>query len=196
MTWADIVNAYSQLMGESMAADTQGNDIKFENLYIKVSTKGVTLAGKVSLNGRTSVNGLVSFDQFGLTIQGGIENFKVDGTDIEIKEAGFDVFVSSKFSGRQGRVNRFAIRGDVEFSGVRVKAHLHTSSQGASKPRQWFVYGTFEGEVRVSDFAEVLKGSDMDNNLVLKNVAILATNMDKGIDNSLNPLRYPVGKGI
>ncbi|KAK5662116.1 hypothetical protein OQA88_8021 [Cercophora sp. LCS_1] len=195
MTWAEVVQAYHDIMGDEVTADTQGNDIKFEKISLRVSTKGFSLAGSVTFNGRTSVAGLVSFGESGLLVQGGIGDYHVEDAGVTIKKAGFDIFVGAKASGGMGRQNRFAIHGEVEFEGVTIKAHLYTSSDGTSKPRQWFVYGEVEGDVRASTFSKALEGSDLDKSLVLRNAALVATNMDKP-DRSVNPFGYPASKGL
>ncbi|OJJ80050.1 uncharacterized protein ASPGLDRAFT_29331 [Aspergillus glaucus CBS 516.65] len=54
------------------------------------------LSGKVSFNDVKSVHGLVKIDSTGLTIQGGLEDYKIKDIDLEIKEAKIDVFIGAK----------------------------------------------------------------------------------------------------
>ncbi|KAL3440567.1 hypothetical protein BJX65DRAFT_314646 [Aspergillus insuetus] len=54
------------------------------------------LSGKVSFNDVKSVKGLVKIDSTGLKIKGGLENYKIKDTDINIKEASIDIFIGAK----------------------------------------------------------------------------------------------------
>ncbi|PYI24786.1 hypothetical protein BO99DRAFT_349500 [Aspergillus violaceofuscus CBS 115571] len=54
------------------------------------------LSGKVSFNDVKSVHGLIKYDSTGLTIEGGVEDYKVKDADITIKEARIDIFIGAK----------------------------------------------------------------------------------------------------
>lgn len=54
------------------------------------------LSGKVSFNDVKSVHGLIKIDSTGLTIQGGLEDYKIEDIDLEIKEAKIDIFIGAK----------------------------------------------------------------------------------------------------
>jgi hypothetical protein len=54
------------------------------------------LSGKVSFNDVKSVKGLVKIDNTGLTIEGGVEDYKIKDTDVNITEASIDIFIGAK----------------------------------------------------------------------------------------------------
>lgn len=101
--------------GKSKKADTEGEAEKAaivvkteeseKNKTMKKSEKkddkekaawSFELSGKVSFNDVKSVSGLVKIDNTGLTIQGGLEDYKIKDTDVTIKEAAIDIFIGAK----------------------------------------------------------------------------------------------------
>ncbi len=161
------------------------------------------LGGSVSFNEHTSAHALISFNSDGLQISGGIKNFNVPDTDIEIKDAGLDIFIGSRSKAtpdaKAARVCKFALHGTVEFGENKVSAGLHLSSGAPGQGRQWMLYASFEGDLKLSRIAKALEGSDMD--IALKRAAIVASNIDqtKGgaadMNAQVNPLNFPTGKG-
>jgi hypothetical protein len=198
MTWAEVVMAYTQITGNSVEVAANVDELDFENMYIMISTTGIEIRGKISFNGKTSAAGYIKFNDDGLSIGGGIESFKVPDTNIMIEEAGLDIFIGSRGSDKtSGRASRFALRGVVDFQGIRVAAGLETSTDGSPDSRRWILYGAYEGSLRLSalEAAKSLK-EHPDLDIELKNVAIIASNK-KGIwINPLSKKKYSLSDGL
>ncbi|KAG8529620.1 uncharacterized protein KY384_005100 [Bacidia gigantensis] len=112
-SWAEVRELYAELTGQSVPADTGGNDLHFENLYLRISNKGIGLGGSVTFNGHSSAYAFISLDTNGLQISGGIKDFIIPDADIHIKEAGLDIFVASSSQGtpsaKATRSSKFSI---------------------------------------------------------------------------------------
>ncbi|KAK5652995.1 hypothetical protein OQA88_9281 [Cercophora sp. LCS_1] len=201
MTWADVMKAYRQLMGKPVEEPEHDPNIKFEQISLRLSTKGFALRGKVSFNDKTSVHGYVTFGEEGLAIGGGIADFTVPGAEIEIGNAELDIFIGAKDSGKDsgkgvGRPTKFALKGMIEFQGIKFAAGLEASTDGSSDSRRWIVYGSYQKELRLSDLkaAKHLKGTSLD--IALKSVAVIASNEKGTWINPVSEIQYPVVKGI
>ncbi|THC87663.1 hypothetical protein EYZ11_012896 [Aspergillus tanneri] len=172
LSWSEIVKFYSQLTGASVDDQLESNDINFENMYLKLSTKGVVIEGKVSFNGHTSVEGYLELGQGGISIGGGMDDFLIDGTGVEIKSARIDIFVASRES---TRASRFSIQGNVSFSEVTVMVAFMTegkktnSTPNITSEQEWALFGRYEGNLRLKDVSShPIKGGLSD--LGLKNI--------------------------
>ena len=217
MTWSQIVNTYRQLTSgveyhDEIPELPIEHNIKFESMWLRLSTKGISLAGKVSFSDRTSVEGLVSFDESGLTIVGRIDSFSISLADglgeLEIKKARLDIFVgksdsSGSTSGSSSGVRRtkFAIAGAITWQGVEFEAGVETTTGGeegtGTKDRRWVVHGGLSSKdgLRVSQLesAKELRGSPLD--IALKSVAVIASNQHGDWENPVSRVRYSVRKG-
>ena len=186
-----------------MSEDTNGNDLKFESLYLKISTNGIVLSGTVAFNGTASAQAMISITRDGLGISGGIGNYKIPDTDITIQEAALDIFIGANTKSATDKVpkraSRFGIRGTVDFEGNLVTAGFSISTS-TSGERQWMLYGAFDGDLRLSKINSEVKGTDMD--ISLRKAAIIASNFTQdasnvsGLDGMLNVMNYPTSKGM
>lgn len=198
LSWAAILQFHSQLTGASIDDHLEGHDLVFEDMYIKLSTKGVIIEGKVCLNGHTSVEGYLELDKDGIGIGGGVADFLIDNTGIEIKSARIDTFVASRGS---TRTSKFSIQGKVTFSEITVLVAF--MMQGASKPssrssksqeRQWALFGRLESNLCLKDMLpHPVEGDLID--LELSNVTIIAASGETSGLGDLNTLNYPVKRG-
>ncbi|KAF5529682.1 hypothetical protein FMEXI_13993 [Fusarium mexicanum] len=198
MTWAEIVEAYTQITGNAVDNAANDHDLKFENIYVMLSKASFELKGKVSFNGQTSAGGCVKFDEDGLTIKGAIANFKIPDTEVLIEAAELDIFIGSQGSENLSeRASKFSIKGEVEFQGIRIAAGLDTNTDGSPDSRRWILYGSYEGNLRLSQLeaAKELKNSP-GLDIALKSVAVIASNR-KGIwVNPLTKISYSLSDGL
>ncbi|KAF4946019.1 hypothetical protein FGADI_11523 [Fusarium gaditjirri] len=198
LTWAEVVKAYTQITGNNVDAAATVDELEFENMYIMVSTDGIEIRGKIYFNGTTSIAGYIKFNDDGLSIGGGIGSFQVPDTTIMVEEAGLDIFIGSRRSDKTtGRASKLAIRGVVDFQGIRVAVGLETSTDGSPDARRWILYGAYEGNLRLSSLegAKTLK-EHPDLDIELKNMAIIASNK-KGIwINPLSKKKYSLSDGL
>jgi hypothetical protein len=203
LTYTDMRQIYADLQGASLPIAPESNDLTFENLYLKLSSKGIMFSGKVTFNGCSSAEGKVEISERGLEINGAIGNFKIPNTEIVIKSASLDLFIGA--STKDGdettkRINRFAIQGDVEFEGNKVVARFFTTNAGKSKGQKWMLYGAFDGDLRLSHLSKDF--SDPKQDIALRQAAIIASNIEEadkdgaGLSKELNALGFPVSKGM
>ncbi|RBQ70005.1 hypothetical protein FVER14953_12408 [Fusarium verticillioides] len=188
MTWDEVVKAYTQITSNSVDAGANVDELDFENMYIMISTAGIEIRGKIHFNGTTSAEGYIKFNDDGLSIGGGIGSFQVPDTNIMIEEAGLDIFIGSRGSDKtSGRASKLALKGLIDFQGLRVAAGLEISTDGSPDSRRWIVYGAYQGDLRLSalEGAKSLK-EHPDLDIELTHVAIIASNK-KGI--WTNPLK-------
>jgi hypothetical protein len=198
MTWDEVVKAYTQITSNSVDAAANVDELDFENMYIMISTAGIEIRGKIHFNGTTSAEGYIKFNDDGLSIGGGIGSFQVPDTNIMIEEAGLDIFIGSRGSDKtSGRASKLALKGLIDFQGLRVAAGLETSTDGSPDSRRWIVYGAYQGNLRLSalEAAKSLK-EHPDLDIQLKHVAIIASNK-KGIwTNPLSKKKYSLTDGL
>ncbi|KAB8210403.1 hypothetical protein BDV34DRAFT_220543 [Aspergillus parasiticus] len=198
LSWSEIVKFYNQLTGASVDDQLERHDINFEHMYLKLSTKGVVIEGKVSFNGHTSVKGYLKLESGGIYIGGGVDDFLIEGTGLEIKSARIDIFVASKES---IHASRFSILGNVMFSGITVRVAFmiegkqrNSKSNNASE-REWALFGRYEGNLRLKDMcSSPIEGGLGD--LELRNITLIAASGGNVTIGELNTLDYPVKKGI
>lgn len=75
---------------------TKKDEKKKEEEEEEESAWSFELSGKVSFNNVKSVNGLIKIDSTGLTIQGGVGDYKIPDAGVDIKEAKIDIFIGAK----------------------------------------------------------------------------------------------------
>ncbi|KAL8688641.1 MAG: hypothetical protein Q9218_005496 [Villophora microphyllina] len=204
LSWREICDLYAELTGQTVTVNTDGNDLRFENLCLRFSSKGIMINGNISFNEHRCATGLVSLGSNGLQITGGIESFTIPDTGIQVEEAALDIFVGRSVKDGKGgkavRASRFSVRGTVEFSGRKVSIGFHTSSGAPGHGRQWMLYASLESDLKLSKIAKELEGTDMD--ISLRKAAIVASNIDAAngsstdMNSQVNPLDYPVSKGL
>ena len=127
LTLRDVGELFYELFGIHL--DIFDHDVTFNNMSLCVSSEGVSLSGEVTINGHTSARARLAFTKDGIEISGGIGGLDfevIGGKVLEIKEAGFDVFIASKLESRSARATRLAIAGDVTFEGIELKVGLYT----------------------------------------------------------------------
>ncbi|RAH80149.1 hypothetical protein BO86DRAFT_411095 [Aspergillus japonicus CBS 114.51] len=176
------------------------------------------LSGKVSFNDVKSVHGLIKYDSTGLTIEGGVEDYK--GLSNESDAAGGESAVAKsskqdnsgtkdlvkKDTGKDkevllNRASTFSIRGKVTFSGVTVTAAFLTERKETNKKskqaseREWMIYGLADTDLCLAELCDTLQGTPLEN-LKLRNVAVIAASGEIKSVKELNTLKYPVRKGI
>ncbi|EFR05208.1 hypothetical protein MGYG_08222 [Nannizzia gypsea CBS 118893] len=201
LSWSTILDFYSQLTGTSVDNQSESHDISFEDMYLILSTKSVVIAGKVHFNGRTSLEGYVELGKDGISIRGGVADFPIEDTGIEIKQARIDVFVAS----REGTcVSRFSILGKVFFSGITVTAafmiggkepELGENKISERQAKKWSLFGRYEGNLRLRDMCPgPIEGKMGD--LELRNITLIAASGEMAEIEKLNTLKYPFKKGI
>lgn len=67
----------------------------------KTTTIALQLDGHVTFNGSASANAKLRIASDGLTIEGGIDDFKIPETDVTIKKAGLSIFIGFKQKGNK-----------------------------------------------------------------------------------------------
>lgn len=86
--------------------ETAGNELTFKKLKLSLSSKkskkekttkrALELDGEVAFNEHTSANASLKFASEGITITGGVADFKVPETSFTVKKAGLLIFVAFK----------------------------------------------------------------------------------------------------
>ncbi|SCV54209.1 uncharacterized protein FFB14_13525 [Fusarium fujikuroi] len=188
---SDLEGLFKQLTGEG-ELDVFDHDVKFNSIYLQVSTEGIVLSGSITINGHSSAGGCVTISKAGVSITGGVSDVSFEG--FEIHNAEFDVFIGSKKSQEDsgGRSTRFAISGDVSFCGIDVRAGVFTQKD-KDGPLKWAVYGEASGNLSTASLCPVLKDTFLD--VTLSNLALVAMNHDMTVA-SFNKHNYPLAKGV
>ncbi|KAM0345827.1 hypothetical protein ACHAPU_006181 [Fusarium lateritium] len=189
LTIADLSQIYEQLMEEPMSQDLLDHNIKLESFYLRVSTDGLVLSGTVSFNDHSAASATISFSKLGLSISGAVTDVKIPDVNITVKEVGLDLLIASRPKGQAAEVNksRFALKGMVDFNGLSV-------SVGLVVGQKWMVYGRVASDMPLSKVASTLEGTFLEN-IVLRDVALLASNQSEEDAKGMNVMDYPVGKG-
>jgi hypothetical protein len=86
--------------------EAKGNELTFKKLHLKLSSKfiekqkttnrSLTLEGHVTFNGKSSAQALLQLNMNGLTISGGLADFKIPETKVTIEEARMLIFIGFK----------------------------------------------------------------------------------------------------
>lgn len=86
--------------------EAKGNEITFKKLHVKLSSKfikkqkttkrSLTLEGDVTFNGQASAQALLEINNDGLTISGGLSDYKIPETLVTIEEARIHIFIGFK----------------------------------------------------------------------------------------------------
>ncbi|KAJ3524594.1 hypothetical protein NM208_g12001 [Fusarium decemcellulare] len=191
LTLRDLEALFVQLTGEE-SLDVFDHDIKFDSIHLLVSSEGLRLAGKVTINGHSSAQGSIAISKAGVAINGGVSDVSFEG--FEVHNAEFDVFIGSRKEDGEsvGRTTRFAIMGDVYFCDINVKAGIFTE-KGKDGPMRWAVYGEASGNLSTSSLCPILKDTFLD--VTLSDLALIAMNHDTRVA-SFNKHGYPLAKGI
>ena len=116
LTLTEIRKIHAQIAGQKLP-DTKaltdeekkvaaGNEITFKELKLSLSSKKIKekkttrraldFSGKVTFNEHSSATAHLVFASEGLTITGGISDFKIPETDIIVKRAGLEIFFAFK----------------------------------------------------------------------------------------------------
>ena len=193
LTLRDVGELFYELFGIHL--DIFDHDVTFNDMSLCVSSEGVSLSGEVTINGHTSARARLAFTKDGIEISagiGGLDFEVIGGKVLEIKEAGFDVFIASKLDSRSARATRLAIAGDVTFEGIELKVGLYTEKT-AKGEILWAVYGEVEGEMSTAKLEPALKGTFLD--IELRRLALVAAN-HAAPSGKYPGIAYPVLKGI
>ncbi|KAI9652613.1 MAG: hypothetical protein M1821_008360 [Bathelium mastoideum] len=190
LTIEQLGEIYQQLVGEPMSQEILKYDIKLESLALRVSTDGLVLSGAVSFNEHSCAQATISITKLGLAISGSITDITIPETNITVKEAGLDIFIGSELKDGSAPANnsRFALKGMVEFNGLKVTVGLVTG-QG------WMVYGRVASDMSLAELSPALKSTFLEN-IILRDVALIASNQKQEDTRDMNVLDYPIGKGI
>ena len=102
-TYNQLLQAYAQIRGdqapELSPLDAYGNDLKFENVHLRLSRdmseKALELSGKVTFNKHYSTNATIRIGSAGLAIHGDVTDFKIEGTEITVKKAALDIEIGA-----------------------------------------------------------------------------------------------------
>ncbi|KAF4973360.1 hypothetical protein FSARC_338 [Fusarium sarcochroum] len=121
LSLTDIKKIHAQITGQKLPDDNKstssnektdkkeddkktaaGNDITFKELKLKLSSKkckeaqttrrALEFNGHVTFNEHSSATASLTFATEGLTIAGGISDFKIPNTEVTIKKAGLEIF--------------------------------------------------------------------------------------------------------
>lgn len=86
--------------------EAAGNELTFKKIHLRISSdkknkddprlNALQLDGQVTFNGNASANAKLRIASDGLTIEGGIDDFKIPETEITIKKAGLSIFIAFK----------------------------------------------------------------------------------------------------
>ncbi|KAF4160219.1 hypothetical protein CNMCM6069_009290 [Aspergillus lentulus] len=93
----------------------------------------------------------------------------------------------------RNRKSKFAVTGEVEFSGHDIKVGVYYERQAKTKKREWLLYGEID-RVQLSEFFRDLSRSEFD--YVLENVALIAASQDYGDTDDINLKGYEVRQGL
>ncbi|OCL00817.1 uncharacterized protein K441DRAFT_710237, partial [Cenococcum geophilum 1.58] len=118
----EIKRIYQQISGQKSPVEdskpsskdedeTAGNDLIFEKLSLELSSKKIEedkttlralqLDGRVTFNSSASANAKLRIASDGLTIEGGIDDYKIPDTEVTIKQAGLSIFIGFKQKGNK-----------------------------------------------------------------------------------------------
>jgi len=86
--------------------EAKGNEVTFKKIHLKLSSKfikkqkttkrSLTLEGHVTFNGEASAQALLEINNDGLTISGGLADYKIPGTVVTIEDAQLLIFIGFK----------------------------------------------------------------------------------------------------
>ncbi|KAK6329938.1 hypothetical protein TWF718_003365 [Orbilia javanica] len=187
LTLQEVGELFNKITGCDL--DVFDHDVVFNGLTLRISNKGLTLSGDVTINQHSSAYGLIRIAGDGLEISGGLGDITVG--ELAIHSAQFDVFIGTKAKDATSRSTKFAICGDVSIAGIDLKVGLYTETTNGKS--YWTVYGEAQGDLSTSRLCKELKGTFLD--IKFKSLALIASNKDEP-DGSYNVFKYPVKKGI
>jgi hypothetical protein len=189
-TLQDLGKLFEQITGTTL--DVFDHDIKFEEIYLKISSDGLTLAGAITINGHSSAEACISITRDGVQITGGISNISFEGIDVQ--NAALDVFIGSSSGKGCARATRVSVTGDVSFAGIDLKTSIFTEKGEGDSELKWAIYGEAQGDLSTSRLCPDLKGTFLD--ISLSGLALIATNHDTAITADFNTRGYPIKSGI
>lgn len=181
LTVSDLAAIYQQLSGKPMSIDVP-EDIKMDQMYLQISTDGVILSGRVSVQGQSSAAATLTFSALGVQISGSVADVYIPETDILVENAGLDILIGPK-----GSKSRVALKGSVNFGGLNVAV-------GFVLGEAWMVYGRVSSVMPLAKLCPVLEGTFL-GDVRLLDVALLASNGSAGECADMNVNGYPISKG-
>lgn len=173
------------------------HDVELSNLSFVAQPSGLTLTGRVTVEGHTSTDATIAISRHGLEITGNVADVALDG-DIVLRSASLNVFV-----GRQddttiegpGTSFRFAIQGTVGVADGEISASMFLDRDSSSKKALWTVTGSFKGAFSLSKITPALRGTFLD--LAVQEATLIASNVDAvAAAGAVVPAAFTVVKGV
>lgn len=183
---------FDGLLGGSM--DDVPNDIEFSDITLDISPAGINIEGVLSIDGYTTLDGVLSIDESGVDINGAIDDVTID--DLTVVQASLNLYAERKGPAAGPKKNKpigFAIMGTVQFSGLQIATSLYVEKM-ADGSIKWTAYGNYETPISTSTLAPALKGSFLD--LPMRQISLLAGNATTAAAGFINQFNYPIIKGI
>ncbi|KAL8872337.1 MAG: hypothetical protein Q9174_002021 [Haloplaca sp. 1 TL-2023] len=192
--FASLRDLYEDLFGSPL--HISDHELVVDELVLMAGSDGLTVSGKVTIEGYSSAQATIRLSSLGVSIRGRVEDIHL-AKDVVLREASLDIFIGPRrdttISG-PGTSFKFAINGQVSIMKNTISASLFIA-KAPDGSLLWTVYGAFQGALSLSKIAPPLENTFLD--LVLNEVCLIVSNVDgASAAGNLIPAYFPAIKGV
>lgn len=185
LTWDDVCSLFADLFGGQV--EKSEHEIALEDLEVYVTARNFKLSGKLSIDGRKLVSAVVAFSSDGILIS---------ASSVEPWEIGEVVINNVNLTFTAGKVGTSGQKQvGLWLSGTltvinRLEFTVVAAIRKSAGKLEWLVMGRFRSNITLSELGLGIKAGD-DLDIALKNIVVVASNMDKVSADSLSGLDVP-----
>jgi hypothetical protein len=193
------LDTLKQLYKQSFKTDidvTTKHEIVLEELVLILSkSTGVTLYGKVSVNGHVAVEASIHLGDGAIAFEGAITgDITIGDVKIEDPALAISIYTSSASSGSGFEV---CFSGGVSVTDKHHFDVLVYLTKRSGSDLEYTVYGAYNGAFYLHDLVDALKNTDLLRDVNMRKLAVCFSNMDSPAALiKTKPNEYIIGRGL